>query len=266
MDNNKDNNNQSQDTQEKEKKVNWVRIFDPINIIPAVVSIVLWSVATYIKLNPLYVPPYDSLSQFPKKGKNTVQNSHVLIFNFVIFIVFIIIFALLNFKCSKKIFRSFSPFTAIYAMVTAVCLTGFFTNVLKMYVGRARPDMYSYCKSETAQYETCTNIKKSKQKGEFVSWPSGHSSNAMSGCLFNCLFLQKVVCVRKLWWTTICSLFLFGAIYVACSRVRDYRHHTDDVLAGLFIGFVVTFFVWQRSYKEIFFKRRNEKKGTFMLL
>lgn len=264
MDNKEDNHNH--ESHESGKRVDWIKIFDPINIIPAVVSIVLWSVATYFKLKPLYVPPYDSLSQFPKKGKNTVHNSHVIIINFAILIVLIIAFTLLNFKCSKKIFRSFSPFTAIYAMVTAVCLTGFFTNVLKMYVGRARPDMYAYCGSQTAQYETCTNIKKSKQKGEFVSWPSGHSSNAMSGCLFNCLFLQKAISVRKLWWTTFCSLFLFGAIYVACSRVRDYRHHTDDVLAGLFIGFVVTIFVWQRSYKDIFFKRKNEKKGTFMLL
>ncbi|KAK8848233.1 hypothetical protein M9Y10_019289 [Tritrichomonas musculus] len=250
MDQNKD------DSQETNQKINWMRIIDPINLIPAILSIVLWTVATYIKLKPLYVPPYDSLSQFPKKGKNTVSNSHVIIINFVLFVVLVIIFFFLNFKFPKKFFRCFSPLTAIYAMTTAVCLTGFFTNVLKMYVGRPRPDMYAWCKSETAQYETCTNIKKSKQKGEFVSWPSGHSSNAMSGCLFICLFLQKVISTRKLWWSTFCSLFLFGAVYVACSRIRDYRHHTDDILAGLFIGFAVTIFVWQRSYKDIFFKSK----------
>lgn len=244
---------------DKCEKFDWKKLIDPFNIIPAAISIILWIVAHYIPLKPLYVPPNDSQSMFPKVEKSTVSNNLVTILIFAVSIIFFIIFYIITIKFPHcKYISHFSPFTALYALVTAVCLTGFFTNVLKFYVGRPRPDMYAWCNSTTAQYETCTNISKSKQQGEFVSWPSGHSSNSMSGGIFICLFLQKLLRIRKLWWTLICSLFIFAAVFVACSRVVDYRHHPDDIVAGMFLGFLITIFVWQRSYKSIFFKSKEK--------
>ncbi|OHT13676.1 PAP2 superfamily protein [Tritrichomonas foetus] len=241
---------ESQEPRNK-KKFNWLALIDPFNIIPAVISIALWTGSTFIKVSPLFVPPGDSQSMFPKAHKNTVENSWVLIYNIVMPFIIVIIFYFLSFKFPTHI-NKISPLTVMWCAITCVCMTGFFTNVMKKYVGRPRPDMYAWCGSENATYETCTSIKQSKREGEFLSWPSGHSSNAMSGGMFIALLIQKVVKTRQLWVTLIASLPILGAVFVACSRIRDHRHHPDDVLAGMLLGGVITVLFWWRAEKIMF--------------
>ena len=238
----------------QEKKFNWFRFLDIYNLSPAGLSVIFWLIGSMtLKLNPLYVPPDDSLSNFPRVDKSTVSNTMMIVFNFLATLFFIILFYILRYFYPKYI-NQVSPFTAAYCCIMAVCFTGFFTNLFKYYVGRPRPDMYDVC-GYNATYEICSQ---SKRNGEFVSFPSGHSSNAMSGCLYLALFVQKAIKIRKLWWTLICCLFLFLAVFVGCSRIVDHRHHPDDVIAGLFVGLIVTFLVWKRSYKEIFPKKNYE--------
>lgn len=223
---------------------------DVNNFIVAGIAIILWFCTTLQKPDPLYVPPDDDLSNYPKAKHNTID------MKWVVFIVFAVqgVLALVLYFCAKKFpkyFNEFNFFTVMWTEIMIVCTSNIIINIFKSYVGRARPDMYAYC-GYNSTYETCTGIKDSKRRGEFKSWPSGHSACAMSGSLFICLFLQKVVRTRLVYWSFVCSCVVLFAVFVGASRIRDFRHHTDDVLAGLFIGALVCKLIWDRSYKVIF--------------
>ncbi len=66
------------------------------------------------------------------------------------------------------------------------------------------------------------------------------------------LFIQNVVKMHRLWISAIACSFLCLALYVGASRIVDFRHHTDDVLAGLFIGYVITTVIWNRTHEGMF--------------
>jgi membrane-associated phospholipid phosphatase len=113
---------------------------------------------------------------------------------------------------------------------------GLFSHGLfKGFVGLARPDLYAQC-GYNATFAECKEKIGHAADNAFKSWPSGHSSIAMSGFLFPALFGQRLVKVKQLWVSVLFSAFIVFAFYLATTRVKDFRHHTDDVLAGFFIG------------------------------
>ena len=220
---------------------------DVPNLICAIVCAVLWGVSTQTKPNPLYVPANDSLSSFPKRDAGLP---------FTIVTVFVAaaqtVLAFGSYFLSARyptILRQCKPFTAIWICLTCFCFTGFVTNIFKDYVGRARPDFYAYC-GAGATYETCQD--KDHRDEEFRSWPSGHSSGSMSGGLFLTLFAQKVVRIQMAWVSVVSCVFVCLAVYVGCTRIIGFRHHPDDVMAGLFLGYVVTSVIWSRNWKDLF--------------
>ena len=65
------------------------------------------------------------------------------------------------------------------------------------------------------------------------SFPSGHTSSAMSGATF----------IHKKYGFKYALPAYIGAIYTGYSRVHVNRHHTRDVIAGAFIGAVSSWYL-----------------------
>lgn len=245
---------------QEEDRIRWPQFADIPNLICTIVAIVAFVASNFSPLKPLYVPENDSLSDYPYPGKEQISTIICAVIVFATGIVLIIAFFFISSKW-RKFFKTFNPFTAIYTFITIVAVTNVCVNLFKSYVGRPRPDLYARCGVKNATYDNCPGIdSKSTKKDEFKSFPSGHSATSMSGFTFLALFLQKCVKTRKLWVTLLCSGFLLIAFYIGATRIRDYRHHTDDVLAGLFVGFLFCYIVWWRTYKEIFRKKKISTK------
>ncbi|GMI44913.1 hypothetical protein TrCOL_g2707 [Triparma columacea] len=138
-----------------------------------------------------------------------------------------------------------------YAMGTTLLITDW----AKLYVGRLRPNFYAICdyNDETNQCDA----DESRQNEGRCSFPSGHSSLSMSGCMMLSLYLSfkltKTKKGNKLLRDKCCGddcadfsfpecvyyvflLPIFLALFVACSRVHDNWHHPSDVIAGALIG------------------------------
>lgn len=131
-----------------------------------------------------------------------------------------------------------------------------FTNVLKRYVGRPRPNFFAYCDykgyrnalatGNFTSYDSVTvfgRLVPTSVCGDLLdprfSFPSGHSSFSMASFLSLALFWYGIAELHqhhKLWKMFICSIPVLGAIVVAGSRTRDYYHGYDDVLCGSVIG------------------------------
>lgn len=123
-------------------------------------------------------------------------------------------------------------------------------------------------------------------KDAFKSFPSGHTS---SNILLTLLYIYAKVSLanlsklRKFWQKKvgfaglvylslylagklrlfvvktgyfyrafICSVPILGAVLVAVSRIRDYKHHTWDVVIGALFGILFANFAYRQYYPSIF--------------
>ena len=244
--------------EEETEKINWLKTVDIPNLVCMVVTVIAFIAANYVPVKQLYVPENDSLSSFPYPGKEQISTIVCAVIVIVVGLVVIIGFFFLSLKF-KRFFNQLNPFTAVYTFITVIAVTNVCVNIFKSYVGRPRPDLYARCGID-GSIDNCPGQTKKVAKDEFKSFPSGHSATAMSGLLFIALFVQKCVKTRKLWVTTLCFLFILLAFYIGATRIRVCRHHTDDDLAGFFVGFLFCYIIWWRTYKEIFpkLKKRSE--------
>mmetsp|Transcript_11437 Transcript_11437/g.14332 ORF Transcript_11437/g.14332 Transcript_11437/m.14332 type:complete len:292 (+) Transcript_11437:84-959(+) len=77
--------------------------------------------------------------------------------------------------------------SAVCALFTTVGMSEFTTQILKLYVGRLRPNFYALCGFDV-QLLSCTNPEKMVMEGRW-SFPSGHSSLSFAGMTVLTLFL-----------------------------------------------------------------------------
>ncbi|EGF97060.1 uncharacterized protein MELLADRAFT_41323, partial [Melampsora larici-populina 98AG31] len=126
------------------------------------------------------------------------------------------------------------------------------TDLLKVWVGRLRPDFFSRC-SYSVTTNTCiahhSNFKLI-EKG-MKSFPSGHSAEAFSGLGFLALWIAgrngafafggdrlrgSGPLESRLLKGLVAVVWLVLATWIAVTRLQDNLHHSTDVLAGGFIG------------------------------
>jgi phosphatidate phosphatase len=228
-----------------------VGLIDPpglaVVVVLGIIQVVLFLT---VDVSPLDVPPNDALSDFPYPGTETVPNALATVFLFLIAAFVIVTFFFLG-RSFPEYFRPFHLFKAIWAFLAAWLLVLLTTEGFKNYVGRPRPDIYARC-GYNATYAQCEAAIGHLAKDAFKSWPSGHSSNSMCVAAFAGLFFQHAVKVDQLWVAVFGTAFLLYGFGIGATRIRDYRHHPDDVLAGLFIGWVCTYMVWGRARRRIF--------------
>jgi len=142
---------------------------------------------------------------------------------------------------------------AVIGLLTSVFLTIAVTNMIKLAVGRPRPDFKERCWGTGAAMwsvagEPICNDDSEAQRKLVVdgrkSFPSGHSSSTMSGLLYLSLYLHAKMPsfgVRQprggVVWRLLVLLAPIGLwAFVAVSRVMDHRHHPTDVCAGGALG------------------------------
>jgi phosphatidate phosphatase len=214
--------------------------------------LVLAIVHLAVPLTPLFVPPNDSLSNFPFPATSTISSAMCFILVILVNSAVILPTYSLGPRYPDHI-RRFNLASAVWTSSSSVLLTVLVTEILKNAVGRARPDIYTRC-GHNATYNKCAAAIGKAAADEFKSWPSGHASVSMSGFLHAFLFSQKVIRAEGLWVSVAWSAILVAALWIGATRIRDFRHHTDDVLAGFFVGFLFTWIIWTRNYKRIFWR------------
>jgi len=166
---------------------------------------------------------------------------------------------------------------ALMCVLISMAFTTLVAHFIKMFVGRYRPDFISVCNVDfdkvQEQYNSYdisndisygprnlfnTSICKTSRKElyeERRSFPSGHSSFAFSVMTFLSLYIAGQIHLLDKkshgWKYFVVSLPMFFAIFVAVSRVFDYRHHWQDVTVGSIIGSVFTWLTYFYYYPSL---------------
>ncbi|GAA6006023.1 hypothetical protein JCM11491_004093 [Sporobolomyces phaffii] len=154
----------------------------------------------------------------------------------------------------------------ILGLLLSVSITTVATQVIKVCVGRPRPDMLDRCQpiegaANLPVYGLATVARVcTVQTGNiiddgFKSFPSGHSSFAFAGLLYLSLYAAGKMHLFdrrghaiKAW---IAVTPCIGATLIAVSRTMDYRHHATDVIAGAILGSWVAILTYHLYYPTL---------------
>ncbi|TNY18182.1 phosphatidic acid phosphatase type 2/haloperoxidase [Rhodotorula diobovata] len=151
-------------------------------------------------------------------------------------------------------------------LLLSVSLTTVFTQVIKITVGRPRPDLIDRCQpvegaANRAVYGLATEAICTVRSGHvfedgFRSFPSGHASFAWAGLLYLSMYLCGKMHIMdrrghafKAW---IAITPPIGATLIAVSRTMDYRHHATDVIAGSILGAVIAVMTYHLYYPSLY--------------
>ncbi|XP_017965717.1 phospholipid phosphatase 5 isoform X2 [Drosophila navojoa] len=184
----------------------------------------------------------------------------------VITVPFVLTSLVYAFTKDRRDFRA-----ASWAWTLAVCMNSIPTSLLKITVGRPRPDFYYRCfpdgvmvLNETASALgnalldfNCTGKPSIINEGR-KSFPSGHSSFAFASFGFVTYYVGAKLHAfdargrGQTWRMCIAVIPLIVASLVAVSRTCDYHHHWQDVTVGSLIGLFSGYISYRQYYPSIF--------------
>lgn len=166
--------------------------------------------------------------------------------------------------------KAIDPFLGFLCMFEGYSFTSFFSEFLKSYSGRRRPNFFAMCNYAgyrdalaTKNYtyylaNTDPNVFGDMNKcldqdpwiiqQSISSYPSGHAAFAFCG------FINLALLVGYVWHChnrkhsflklAVLALAFLIALLLSWSRTRDYWHSWDDIMAGAIIGTVIGFAVF----------------------
>ncbi|XP_022221913.1 phospholipid phosphatase 5 isoform X2 [Drosophila obscura] len=160
---------------------------------------------------------------------------------------------------------------ASWAWTLALCMNGLPTSLLKITVGRPRPDFFYRCFPDGVMVLNsssisdgssildfnCTGIASDINEGR-KSFPSGHSSFAFASFGLIAYYVGAKLHAfdargrGHTWRLCIAVIPLIVATLVAVSRTCDYHHHWQDVTVGGIIGLLTGYISYRQYYPSIF--------------
>ena len=135
--------------------------------------------------------------------------------------------------------------TTVLGLLEAQSLTLLATEAIKLAAGEYRPDYISIIDEGKPE----KLIKDAQQ-----SFPSGHSSLSFCAMCYMAMWLMANLGAfhkkgsGEFWRSMLSMVPLIVAIFVAISRVDDYRHDFDDITVGAMIGAAFGVYCWLLNY------------------
>lgn len=117
-------------------------------------------------------------------------------------------------------------------LLSSVALSGIAANILKSFLGRARPRLYIHEQIYGFDFFHIDYV--------WLSFPSGHSATALGAASALALIFPRF------------KLFFYAiGITVAASRIILTQHWLSDVIAGSVLGLVVTLQLYHKHFQKI---------------
>lgn len=158
-------------------------------------------------------------------------------------------------------------FVSVFGLVYSIVLTSFIILVLKNLIGKPRPDFVARCKPNWVRVEqlinqgdpknlgkviffdldVCTGVKEEIYEG-LRSHPSGHSALSFAGLNYLSLWLLSNS-GPQLMTHVLCFIPELLAIFVAFTRIHDYKHDYYDIGVGGFFGCLISFVLFNKMFK-----------------
>ena len=240
-----------------------IRIFDLLGIALILSFFIFFKTIKTNIFHPLVLTDID----------NPIKTDTYKVIVLLFYVVFCGLFSLSLCYLSNK-FNSLYPCLLYYSFNLASTLL--VTTFIKNCVSRPRPDTLTICGNPYS--DSCKKtLSYSTFFDQYQSFPSAHSSVSMSASIFLSLVLNEILPFNSFLYIIIKIFPLFGSIFIALTRVRDFKHHTEDIVFGLFLGGTVGLLSFKMFQREIQSKveepqqpqepqepQPNQKSGDFL--
>ncbi|PJF16821.1 hypothetical protein PSACC_03397 [Paramicrosporidium saccamoebae] len=160
-------------------------------------------------------------------------------------------------------FRNRKLLVVYLGLLLSLLITVQLTTLIKPMVGRPRPDFLARCDPDPSILSkvVCRGPIKLVHEGR-RSFPSGHTSASFGGLGYAGFFLAGQLGVfdgeGHVYKLVVSMLPFLLAGCVGLTRIIDYRHHWQDVLAGAIIGTIAAY----SSYRMYFPPITNQQSGS----
>ncbi|XP_072384174.1 phospholipid phosphatase 5 [Diabrotica undecimpunctata] len=138
---------------------------------------------------------------------------------------------------------------SVYGLTLAYCIDALLTSVLKLSVGRPRPNFYFRCFPEGygTDIDNCEGEYHGQMDGR-KSFPSAHATFIFTCMVYMVLHIHNRLELKKPRFLkgiviTLNSGLIIIALLVAASRTADYHHHYTDVIGGAMIGSTTAYII-----------------------
>jgi phosphatidate phosphatase len=214
---------------------------------------IAWGFLQNANPNHLFVPKRDPRCSYPHYDSGIREFTNLAVMLIVPFIVYATLYAILKTQGVLKGMVPFDAFSVVVGHVGCILMANILSNIIKLQVGRPRPDFFGVL-GENANCETPQRDDMTKKEYIecFKSFPSGHTVTASSGVMFFVLFLQHAVVSDQITVFFLKMIPFCWTFYVAVMRITEHRHHIDDELAGMIIGFLFPFVFFQIQATRLF--------------
>ncbi|KAF9204033.1 hypothetical protein BGZ49_005772 [Haplosporangium sp. Z 27] len=199
---------------------------------------------------------------FPYDEHETIP-TWALVVIAVIFPVVVIAVVSLGLRRSPYDFHN-----GLLGLLVSVLLTTIFTQVIKVTVGKHRPDFLSRCQPmmngvpithdqplQLWTIDVCTQTDHAILKDGYRSFPSGHASTSFAGLIYISLWLGgKMHPFDRRGYSfkgVVLIIPVLAALLVAITRVQNYRHAAIDVTWGAIIGIIFAIFAYHQYYPTL---------------
>ncbi|KAJ1305738.1 hypothetical protein OPQ81_010470 [Rhizoctonia solani] len=169
--------------------------------------------------------------------------------------------------------------SAALGISLGLAMTSVTTHLVKVTVGRPRPDLLHRCQPVAgatnhapneffglANWAVCTQTDKLIMRDGWRSFWSGHASGSFAGLSFLSYYMAGKLHIFdeqgytvKVW---IALAPFLAAILVAISRTVDNRHHWEDVTVGAIVGMNLAYFAYRQYYPSLADKLSHEAFQT----
>eukprot|EP00455_Lapot_gusevi_P048757 TRINITY_DN679_c0_g2_i1.p1 TRINITY_DN679_c0_g2~~TRINITY_DN679_c0_g2_i1.p1 ORF type:complete len:274 (+),score=64.93 TRINITY_DN679_c0_g2_i1:67-888(+) len=190
----------------------------------------------------------------PLVEPETVRSSLLVVLSLIVPIVSLLLYQLVYLKERDARYL----FVYVCNLIFGWCVTILITDMIKFSVGRLRPDFIARCKPDysllpanaTSGFITqniCTGSESVIKEGR-LSFLSGHSSTSFFGNFYTMLELERTRShvASSVYLALVRPLVQLGyltiALFVALSRISDYRHHPEDVASGAALGILLAIY------------------------
>jgi diacylglycerol diphosphate phosphatase / phosphatidate phosphatase len=192
---------------------------------------------------------------YPFSFKNSVPFSILIIITCIAVIIVPLIICLCF---GTFVRRNIDVTNYVLGLSLTLLTTCLLIEILKIAISRPRPDFLQRCFGSSSvdltswsPYPKCTETSPEYDlKDGLKAFPSGHSALAWTVAMFLFLYIyekKKFIEENNVFISTIPSIIVFlcglilslGAAYITSSRLKDHRHHPEDVIAGTTIGCLV---------------------------
>jgi len=251
----------------------WIDLF--LTLVLIGVWVVIHLVYTPV---PRFFVERDSELSYPYEPKEDVSDTSLILISvvapFVIIYICQIIFKF-ALKADVKEKRGLDFLLSGVSFLSAQAMTFIFSDLLKSFVGRKRPNFFAYCNYKgyrdalasgnfTAYIASttpgvpgsmnyCLETDQSLLSDSGTSFPSLHASACFCGLLYAGFFIVYLFSItyKKQQSTiklTIVSFFWSVAAIIAATRPLQYWHFFDDIVCGACIGAFFAALVFSLSY------------------